>query len=68
MSKSLQHWKRQATLRQEIIIMERRRAARVEAKLTRTIEVLTASMIQMENDYDSINAEIKALTTTTGSR
>lgn len=66
MSKPTDYWEQQAVLRQHIIIMERRRAARVEAKLTRTIEVLTASCVRLENDYDSIEAEMKSLTTTTG--
>ena len=63
-AKTDDYWEQQAVLRQHIIVAERRKAARREAHYKRTIEELTASVVQLEDDYDSIEAELKALTTT----
>lgn len=52
MSHDLTFWKTQAIIRQRII-----------SKQDKTIKALTASVVQLENDYDLVETELKSLLT-----
>ena len=49
-SPKLAYWREQAYIRQRIV-----------DKQDRTIKQLTASIVQLENDYDLVEAELKQL-------
>ncbi|MBG6224731.1 putative coiled-coil protein SlyX [Arthrobacter sp. CAN_A2] len=52
------NWERLATIRQRIIERQDRRLTERD----QTIVELTASVVQLEDDYDAIEAELNALT------
>lgn len=52
------YWRHQATIRQNIINKLDRRVT----KQAETIANLTASVVQLENDYDQVESELQALT------